>query len=290
MRRDIDIALLRAFVAVSETGGMTSAGRVLNLTQAAISQQIKRLEESLGQLLFERDHKRLTLTPYGEQLIGHAQRLVAMNDQVLEQMTTPAFEGEVRLGVPHDIVAPYMPQILRSFSQARPDVGISLVSGTTPRLLRMLERGEVNLTLTTEPSPAKGEDMLCEQALVWVGAIGGGACRKRPLPVSIGDETCAFRATALAALRESGIDWRMTIQVSDTGPLLATLEADLAVGPMLASTVPPTLAVTRQSAGLPTLPAFYINLQLPAAGVSEITRTLAGHIRAQFALHYRLAA
>lgn len=290
MTRDIDIALLRAFLAVAETGGMTRAGRLINLTQAAVSQQIKRLEELLGQPLFDRGSKLLRLTDTGEKFISHARQLVSLNDEVWQMMTVPRLAGEVILGVPHDIVAPYMPQILRSFSQARPDVGISLVSGTTPRLLRMLERGEVNLTLTTEPSPAKGEDMLCEQALVWVGAIGGGACRKRPLPVSIGDETCAFRATALAALRESGIDWRMTIQVSDTGPLLATLEADLAVGPMLASTVPPTLAVTRQSAGLPTLPAFYINLQLPAAGVSEITRTLAGHIRAQFALHYRLAA
>lgn len=290
MRRDFDIAVLRAFLAVAETGGMTRAGRLINLTQAAVSQQIKRLEEMLGQPLFDRDNKHLVLTEAGEKFLSQARQMVALNDEVWQLMTVQRLTGQVALGVPHDIVGAYMPQILRSFNQARPDVGITLVSGTTPRLLRMLERGEVQLTLTTEPEPAKGNNMLCQQSLVWVGAIGGGAARKRPLPVSIGDETCAFRAVALEALRQSGIDWRMMIQVSDTGPLLATLEADLAVGPMLAATVPATLAMIRPGAGLPTLPPFYVNLRLPQAGITNIAADLADHIRSQFALTHRKAA
>ena len=75
MRRDLDLALLRAFLAVVETGSVTGAARLLNRTQAAVSLQIKRLEENLGQQLFERDHKRLALAPQGEQLIGHPARL-----------------------------------------------------------------------------------------------------------------------------------------------------------------------------------------------------------------------
>jgi DNA-binding transcriptional LysR family regulator len=66
MPRNIDTSLLRAFVAVAETAGMTSAAHVLNLTQAAVSQQIKRLEEAFGSRLFERDRRGLRLTRTGE--------------------------------------------------------------------------------------------------------------------------------------------------------------------------------------------------------------------------------
>ena len=94
--RDIDISLLRAFTTVVETGSVTAAARLLNRTQAAVSLQIKRLEETLGQELFRREHRRLALSSAGETLIGAAQRMVAANDALWRQMTTPAFEGEIR--------------------------------------------------------------------------------------------------------------------------------------------------------------------------------------------------
>ena len=77
MPRNLDTSLLRAFVAVAETAGMTSAANVLHLTQAAVSQQIKRLEETFGCELFERDRKGLRLTAAGERLLGRAKRMLA---------------------------------------------------------------------------------------------------------------------------------------------------------------------------------------------------------------------
>jgi len=94
-RRDIDTALLRAFLAVVETGRVTGAAALLNVTQAAVSQQLKRLEELFGTDLFARHHRRLTLRPRGKRLIAHAQRLVALNDEVFSAMSAPAYEGEV---------------------------------------------------------------------------------------------------------------------------------------------------------------------------------------------------
>ena len=70
VRRDIDVGLLRAFAAVAETGGVTSAARALNLTQAAVSQQIKRLEEFFALGLFDREQRRLALTPTGRTAAG----------------------------------------------------------------------------------------------------------------------------------------------------------------------------------------------------------------------------
>src|SRR5215218_8841394 len=133
--RNLDTVLLRCFVAVAETGGMTRAAAVLHLTQAAVSQQVKRLEYSLGCALFLRDRHGLALTPAGERLLARAQRLLAVNDEIWTTMTAPEFEGQVRLGVPSDVVVPLLPPILRAFNRGWPRVQITLEVATS-RLLR----------------------------------------------------------------------------------------------------------------------------------------------------------
>src|SRR6202050_47460 len=95
--RDIDIGLLRSFVAVAETGRMTTAARVVNLSQGAVSQQIKRLETLFGMTLFDRAADAARLTRDGEKLIPQAHRLIALNDEVLEQMQQARSE-ERRVG------------------------------------------------------------------------------------------------------------------------------------------------------------------------------------------------
>lgn len=290
MAHNIDTALLRAFVAVAETGGMTRAGRLLKVTQAAVSQQVKRLEETFQQPLFERDRRRIRLTPRGERLLVHAQRLLALNDEVWGVMMSPEFEGEVRLGAPHDIVGPFLPPILKSFDQSWPRVRVSLVCDTTPRLLEALEHGEVDLTLTTERERGPDAEALRSDALVWVGARGGRAHKGKPLPVSIGDHSCAFREAAVKALASAGRDWRPVCELSNMEPLCATLIADLAVAPLLASTVPDGLEMIGADAGLPALPMYYINLHLPKTGAGDIAIELAGHVRRQFAARYNKAA
>ena len=287
---NIDTALLRAFVAAAETGGMTSAARLVNLTQAAVSQQVKRLEDTFGRQLFERDRRGLRLTPSGERLLVRARRLLALNDEVWALMTAPDFTGEVRLGVPHDVVGPYMPPVLKSFDQAWPGVRVSLDCRTSVNLLRALERREVDLILTTERACAPHGETLLPDALVWVGARDGRAWRRDPLPVSIGGEDCAFRPFAIEALNHAGRDWRPVCEISNMLAECAAVEADLAVVPLLASTVPETLTILGAGDGLPPLPMFQINLYLPQVGASDIAVELARHIRAQFAARYRRAA
>ena len=290
MPHNIDTALLRAFVAAAETGGMTSAARLVNLTQAAVSQQVKRLEDTFGRQLFERDRRGLRLTPSGERLLVRARRLLALNDEVWALMTAPDFTGEVRLGVPHDVVGPYMPPVLKSFDQAWPGVRVSLDCRTSVNLLRALERREVDLILTTERACAPHGETLLPDPLVWVGARDGRAWKRDPLPVSIGGEDCAFRPFAIEALNHAGRDWRPVCEISNMLAECAAVEADLAVVPLLASTVPETLTILGAGDGLPPLPMFQINLYLPQVGASDIAVELARHIRAQFAARYRRAA
>ena len=290
MPHNIDTALLRAFVAVAETSGMTAAASVLNLTQAAVSQQIKRLEDTFGSRLFERQRKGLALTSAGERLFGRAKRMLALNDEIWAEMTTPLYEGEVRLGIPNDLVNTYLPTFLKSFARAYPKVRISLECNTTPSLLRAIQAGEVDLTLTTEIGCGPDGESLATEQLVWVGARGGDSHRQRPLPLSIGCTGCAFQAPVLEALRSSDIPWRMVSEVTNMDAQVATTQADLAVMTSLASTAPSHLEVLPARSGLPPLPAFSINLYLPRAGGTDIARELARHIRESLQDRQRLAA
>jgi len=143
--RNIDVGLLRAFVAVADTGRMTTAAKVVNRSQGAVSQQIHRLETLFQTELFHRDSAAIRLTQEGLRLMGRAHRLIALNDEVLSQMRESDFAGEVRLGVPHDIVGRLLPPILRNFRQEHPNVLITLVSDTTRAVCGYLRDRKVDL-------------------------------------------------------------------------------------------------------------------------------------------------
>src|SRR5579872_6696427 len=206
MVRNLDTAVLRTFLGVADAASMTGAAAVLNLTQAAVSQQIKRLKEMFGTQLFERDRRGMRLTHSGERLFGKARKLVALNDEIFTDMTAPTEEGEARFGVPYDLVNTYLPPILKNFAKAFPRVKISLVSKPSVILLESLKSGEIDLALVEDRAPDDGE-VLAIEPLVWVGAKGGEAHLKRPLPVSFGSEVCVFRPAVKEALNAAGIEW-----------------------------------------------------------------------------------
>jgi DNA-binding transcriptional LysR family regulator len=289
MRRDLDLALLRAFLAVVETGSVTGAARQLNRTQAAVSLQLKRLEEALGQSLFDREHKRLILAVQGERLVGEARRLIAMNDALYDRMVTPNFEGEVRLGVPVDIIVAYVPAILRRFAATWPGVRVSLVAKNSHDLLDDLASGDIDLTITTDLDSDGRAELLKTDDLVWVGAPGDTAHRRSPLPIAIGGKNCRFRPVIIEAVRKQGRDWRIVLQVANQDAVNATVAAGLCVGALLRESVPNSLEVLSSDAGLPALPAFRINLHMPATGGSDVAVELARHIRAEFASRAELA-
>ncbi|MCZ6466374.1 MAG: LysR family transcriptional regulator [Alphaproteobacteria bacterium] len=290
MARNIDPALLRAFVAVAETGGMTRAGQLLNLTQAAISQQVKRLEDLFQAQLFEREKRKVFLTPDGQRLLPLAQRMLETNDQAWEAMMAPGFEGEVHLGVPHDIVKAFMPPILKNFHRTWPRVNVIIVPLSTPPLLAALAAGKVDLTLTTEEHVGAGGEVLMPDTLVWVGAHDCRAYSYDPLPVSFADKRCAFRASAIKALADAGREWRSVTEEGNMLSVYTAVEADLAITPLLSSTIPDGLVVLPPEAALPALQSFSINMYLPKSGGSETGQELARHIREQFYARYHRAA
>ena len=290
MSRNLDTALIRCFVTVAETASMTAAANALHLTQGAVSQQIKRLEEALDCALFVRDRRGLRLTNAGERLLGKARRLLTLNDEIWSEITTPAFTGEVKLGIPYDLVTTYLPPVLKTYAQAYPQVDISLVCLTSPLLAQALAAGEVDLAIIEEPVGHSEGECLAIERLVWVGGKGGEAYLKRPLPISIVSDTCAFRPIVFDALRRAGLTWRTVFANGSVEAITATVLTDLAVSASLAATVPPGLDILTTQSGLPELATFAINLHLPRTQASPVAQALARHIRESFVGRGRLKA
>ena len=259
MPRNLDLTALRSFVTVLETGGVTRAAHQLHLTQSAVSMQLKRLEESLGQPLLDRAGRGVTPTSHGEQLLAYGRRMLALNDEVWARMTDAAFEGEVRLGVPHDIIYPHIPQILRRFDREYPRTRIKLISSYTLKVKEMLAHGDLDIALTTEDDTPAEATLLAHHRLVWVGAPGGAAWRSRPLQVAF-DRKCLFRPWALAALDKANIPWETAVDTGSTRTVEATIAADLAIHAILEGSVGPHFEKIPHGGALPELPSSKINM------------------------------
>ncbi len=253
MRRNLDLTALRSFVAVADTGGVTRAAGVLNLTQSAVSMQLKRLEEVLDTQLFDRSSRRIMLTGSGEQLLSHARRMVQLNDEIVARMTDPGHEGEIVLGVPHDIVYPVIPQVLKRFNAAYPRMRVNLVASFTRSLKELYAQGKAQLILTTEDVSDAGGEALAELPLVWVGAPGGKAWRERPLRLAF-EYRCIFRAPAQQALDAAGIPWEMSVESESTRAVEASVSADLAIYAQLKGTCAAHMAEIQHNGALPDLP------------------------------------
>ena len=129
--RNLDLTSLRSFVAVVESGGVTRAAQAVNKSQSAVSMQLKRLEDLLGVALHERRGRQLVLTEAGDQLLVDAKRMLAINDDVFARMTDHAFEGEILLGVPSDIIHPIVPVALKRFHAEFSGIKVQLISSYT---------------------------------------------------------------------------------------------------------------------------------------------------------------
>lgn len=285
MPRNLDLTSLRAFATVADAGGVTRAAGLLNLTQSAVSMQIKRLEQSLGQEFFARAARRLTLTPEGEQLLGYARRMLELNDEALSRLTDSAFEGELRLGVPHDIVYPAIPRILARFAALYPRVRINLVSSFTNLMHEAFARGELDLMLTTEEAIGPRGEELIARDLIWIGVEGGSAGQRRPLRLGF-EEICRFRTMAQGALDAAGIPWEMSFSGRSNEAALALVAADLAVTVRMRGSEPRDTTDIGESSDLPPLGSVRIGLYDAGAEKGPVVEALKEDLRRAYCQAY----
>lgn len=282
MARNLDLTALRSFVAVADAGGVTRASGFLNLTQSAVSMQIKRLEDMLGVDVLDRSGRQVALSAAGEQLLGYARRMLALNDEVMGRLTRDPHEGEIVLGVPHDIVYPVIPQVLQHFARDFPKMKVTLISSFTRVLHAQFGRGECDVILTTEDMVAPEGETLAELPLVWVGAPGGVAWKSRPLKLAY-EHNCIFRQGVQAALDDAGIPWVMAVESDSTRTIEASVSADLAVHTVLAGSEPPYVERVSHGGALPALKHMKVNMYVADPAHSVAVLELAGLIRRAYA-------
>lgn len=281
MARNLDLTALRALVTIAEVGGVTRAAGLLNLTQSAVSMQIKRLEESLGTELFSRAQRKLSLTSAGEQLVQYARRMLDLNDEALVRLTDSAYEGEIRVGVPHDIVYPQFPCVLKEMARDFPRVRINLVACFTSNLKEEYAQGRFDAIMTTETNPDARGERIARRKLVWVGARGGQAWMQRPLRLAF-VERCFFRSIAQSALSEAGIPWELAVGGQSEQIEAAIAAADLAVSARMDGAISEPLQVIGGANTLPDLGELSICLYVAETLKGPVAERLTGLIRAAY--------
>lgn len=281
--RNLDVTTLRSFVVVAELGGVTRAAGFLNLTQSAVSMQLKRLEELLNLSLIDRSSRAVSLTASGEQLLSYARRMVSLNDEVMSRLTDQSLEGEITLGVPHDIVYPAVPKVLQMFNASFPRMKVQLLTSYTRELKDQYRRGEVDVILTTEIGIDPDGETLSTKPLQWVGAPDGSAWKQRPLRLAFGRH-CIFRSGAIKSLEARGLAWEMAVETESDRTIEATVSADLAVAAMLEGTKPDHLEVIDHSGSLPELTQQKINLYAADKGKGEAVEALCDQLRQAFTM------
>ena len=165
---ELDIDLLRTFVAVVESGSFTKASRTVFRSQAAVSMQVKRLEESIGQPLFVRDTRNLELGQTGRTLLPYARRLLNLHDETWTALVQPEVQGRIIIGAPDDYIGSLLPDVLRKFSGIYPRVTLELICAPSTVLAPMLADNKLDMAFFSRGSRTKGSFIRFEP-MVWAG-------------------------------------------------------------------------------------------------------------------------
>jgi DNA-binding transcriptional LysR family regulator len=226
--RMLDLELLRSFVSVVDAGGFTRAGERVHRTQSTVSQQIKRLEDDVGQPLLIRSGKDVTPTEAGERLLSYARRLLALAEEARDVLARPGHEGAVRLGIPEDFAAYRLTELLATFSRSRPGLRLDVRADQSTYLRRDLERGDLDLALLKRAAGEKGAIAAWPERVHWVTSKAHRAHSAQGSVPLIGFPTgCLYRARAIHALESAGRSWHMAYTSSGLAGIQAAVAAGL---------------------------------------------------------------
>ena len=247
---------LRYFRAVAHEGNLTRAARRLHLSQSALSVQVRKLEDRLGQALFERRGRQLHLTEAGRIALEHADRIFAAGEELVATLDgTDRARRSLRVGALATLSRNFQMGVLRPML-ARGDVEVVLRSGGQAELLRALERLELDVVLVNRaPAPEAAAPFvahrLAEQRVSLVGTpalLGSGEAPAELLasrPVIVAPVGSDVRAGFDALADRLGVRPRVLAEVDDMAMmrLLAREGVALAV-------LPPIVVEDELAAGL----------------------------------------
>lgn len=279
MGRYLDLDLLRTFTMIAETRALNRAADRVGRSQAAISMQVKRLEEIVNQPLLKRTGRGVLLTGHGERLLLHAQKILRAHDEALAELSGTGLSGTIRFGCPDDYAVVFLPLLLRDFASQHPQVLVEVYCAPTPRLLERLENHTLDIAMISLPGNTIEEAIIRREPLVWVGAKGGDAAQMEPLQLALSDPDTLDHIAAISELNNAGRPYRLAYASHSVSGLTAVVRSGQAIAVLTQTAVPNDLQILPAESGLPQLPDVSITVKLDSKKPSALVSAFEDHIR-----------
>jgi len=263
-QKKMDFDLLRTFIAVVDNGSFTRAAGQIYRSQSAISMQMKRLEGQLGQALFYRSSKELSLTIDGKALIPYARRLLSLHDEAINSFKGGSKLNVIRIGCPDDYVRHLVPVLIGIFRENLPNVSTTVVSASSAELRQKMDKGELDVAILTRiPNTNEGE-LIYQDHGVWV-CSNEQLLSTRPIPLALFDPSCKFNSTVIDGLEKREIPYDLICQTSNSSVLVELARSGVVLTVLAKSTIPDDLLTIDTNDKLPTLPVVEIVICLNGA-------------------------
>jgi DNA-binding transcriptional LysR family regulator len=226
---DLEIDLLRAFVAVVDAGSFTAAADLVGRSQSAVSQKVLRLEEILQLRLFDRTSRSLRLTAQGERLLASARQMLEFNDRLVADLRSPLASGTLRLGISEDFIPQQLPRLLARFSRLYPAVHLELMTGLSCALLSAYDEGRLDAVIAKKDGTAQRGRVIWREQLVWMAAADQPLDLSGPLRLVMLPAPCTYRELMVSALGRNGRDWVAACTASSLMGVQAAVAGGLGV-------------------------------------------------------------
>jgi DNA-binding transcriptional LysR family regulator len=250
---DLDIDLLRAFVAVADSGSFTAAAQVVARSQSAVSQKVRRLENLIGYPVFERTSRALSLTGEGGQLLVGARRLLDLNDDVIRSLQAQRTTGHLRVGICEDFVPHQLPRLLSRFIRLYPGIHLDVNTNLTQELLGGFDEGVLDLVIATRQFHDRGR-VIWREPMVWFAASDFQLDLSRPLPLVLLRAPCTYREVMFTTLDTARHDWVTACTMNSLMGVQAAVAGGLGITALGRSFVQTGMQVLKAPAHWPPLP------------------------------------
>lgn len=275
--------LMRAFLAVADTGSVTAAAERVGRTQSAVSMQIKRLEDSLGQALFARLPRGVALTARGAQLMPYARRVSQLLDEAATALREKPLIGPVRIGIPDEYAESVLPRALAAFNQRHPAVEVTVRCDFTAPQQAALDEDQLDLAILYDSSHTAADEVLGIDPTVWVTSVGHAQHRESPVPVGMYIHSDWGKDFALRSLIQQSIGYRIAFECDTSASLRVAARTGLAIAPLSRSTIPEGCRELTAEDGFPIVDRARVVLRRNPRGTSEAIEGLAAMVRDAFA-------
>ncbi|MBB3321430.1 DNA-binding transcriptional LysR family regulator [Atlantibacter sp. RC6] len=271
---NLDLDLLRTFVAVADLNTFAAAAAAVCRTQSAVSQQMQRLEQLVGKELFARHGRNKLLTEHGIQLLGYARKILRFNDEACTSLMFSSLQGCLTIGASDESADTILPFILNRISSVYPKISLDVRVKRNPYMIEMLMQHEVDLVVTTT-QPDNAECMVLRTSpTLWYCAADFVLPKGEPVPLVVLDEPSPYRDVIISHLNSENIPWRISYMASTLAAVRAAVKAGLGVTARPVEMMSPELRVLGISEGLPMLPETeYLLCRNPQSG-NELTQVI----------------